>query len=111
MKSFTVHITYLALLGCAVSLPSAAASPRERLSLNNGWTFSFAAPDDVGYSRYLNKGGKLGIRAIVFRKEVQSVRLPHDWAVDLLPSKDAWNVSAFTPVGFGCATPRTRRFL
>ena len=100
MRSFAAGIKYLALLGCAVSLSSAAASPRERLSLNNGWTFSFGSPDDLGYSRYLNKG-KNGTRGIAFSKDKpQSVRLPHDWAVDLPPSKDAYDVSAFTPVGF-----------
>jgi beta-galactosidase len=96
----------IALFACFVFLTGLAsplcadASPRERLSLNNGWTFSFGSPDDLGYSRYLNKG-KNGTRGIAFSKEKpQAIRLPHDWAVDLPPNKDAYDVSAFTPVGF-----------
>lgn len=91
MKLSTFLLACLALVTCVHA--------RERLSLNDDWTFAFGTPDDLGYSRYLNKGGRFSTRGIEFKGAKQSIRLPHDWAVDLPPSTDAYDVSAFTPVG------------
>jgi beta-galactosidase len=70
-------------------------SPRERLSMNDDWSFKFGKPGDLGENRYLNKAN-LGFKGVS-----GNVTLPHDWAAPLLMDTVAgYKLNAFKPLGF-----------
>jgi len=82
---------------------SAGISPvRQMFSLDNDWSFALGKVGDVGKKFYLLKSAK-GFNAFSNFNNIKAVtvRLPHDWVVDLSPVKNAPGGAAFKPVGDG----------
>jgi beta-galactosidase len=77
--------TAIALLACASlrAEPPAAQSPRERLSLDNGWKFHLG--DEWPDALRLDKAGvSSGPAAASFADQAwRDIQVPHDWAVEL----------------------------
>jgi beta-galactosidase len=80
--------------------PSAATSGRELWSLDNGWSFVLGKAGDLDRKKYLQKAAEGFTDRDFAHVKATSVRLPHDWAVDLPPVQTATGHEAFKPLGY-----------
>jgi beta-galactosidase len=78
----------------------ATANGRELWSLDNDWSFVLGKAGDLDRKKYLQKAAEGFTDHDFANVKATSVRLPHDWAVDLPPVQTADGHEAFKPLGY-----------
>ena len=78
----------------------ATTNGRELWSLDNDWSFVLGKAGDLDRKKYLQKAAEGFTDRDFAHVQATSVRLPHDWAVDLPPVQTAAGHQAFKPLGY-----------